>query len=84
MKSAEKAKYQNVVYRPRQPMAKGYVESFNDKFRRECLGLEIFYALTECRVVVDDWKRKYNHVRPHRSLGMQNPLEFARNQLNRG
>jgi len=68
---------------PGSPWQNGYVESFHDKFRRECLGREIFYTLTECRVVVNDWKRKYNQVRPHRSLGMQTPLEFARNQLNR-
>ena len=67
---------------PGSPWKNGYVESFHDKFRRKCLEREIFYTLTECRVVVNDWKRKYNQVRPHRSLGMQTPLEFARNQLN--
>jgi putative transposase len=68
---------------PGSPWQNGYVESFHDKFRRECLGREICYTLTECRVVVNDWKRKYNEVRPHRSLGMQTPWEFARNQSNR-
>ena len=67
---------------PSSPCQNVYVESFQCKFRRECLGREIFYTLTECRVVVDGWKRKYNQVRPHRSLGVQSPLEFARNQLN--
>jgi transposase InsO family protein len=65
---------------PGSPWQNGYVESFHDKFRRECLGREIFYTLSECRVVVKDWKWKYNHVRPHRSLGMQTPLEFADKQ----
>lgn len=59
------------------PWQNGYVESFHDKFRRECLGREIFYTLSECRVVVGDWRRKYNEVRPHRSLGMMTPNEFA-------
>lgn len=68
---------------PGSPWQNGYVESFHDKFRRECLGREIFYTLTECRVVVNDWKRKYNQVRPHRSLGMQTPVEFAKNHSNR-
>jgi putative transposase len=68
---------------PGSPWQNGYVESFHDKFRRECLGREIFSTLSECRVVVNDWKRKYNQVRPHRSLGMQTPLEFAWNQSNR-
>ena len=44
---------------------------------------KIFYTLTECRVVVNGWKRKYNQVRPHRSLGMQTSVEFARNHSNR-
>ena len=68
---------------PGNPWQNGYVESFHDKFRRECVGREIFYTLTERRVVVNDWKRKYNQVRPHRSLGMQTPVEFAKNHSNR-
>jgi len=62
------------------PWQNGYVESFHDKFRRECLGREIFYTLSECRVVVKDWLWKYNHQRPHRSLGMRTPNEFAEEQ----
>ena len=68
---------------PGNPWQNGYVESFHDKFRRECVGREIFYTLTERRVVVNDWKRKYNQVRPHRSFGMQTPVEFAKNHSNR-
>ena len=68
---------------PGSPWQNGYVESFHDKFRRECLGREIFYTLTDCWVVVNDWKRKYNQVRPHRSLGMLTPVEFAKNHSNR-
>ena len=59
----------------------GYVESFHDKFRRECLAREIFYTLSESRVVIGDWREKYNHVRPHRSLGMATPKEFAAKDL---
>ncbi|XOV69982.1 MAG: integrase core domain-containing protein [Verrucomicrobiota bacterium] len=58
------------------------MESFHDKFRRECLGREIFYTMSECRVVVKDWKWKYNQVCQHRSLGMQTPVEFAKNHSN--
>ena len=65
------------------PWQNGYAESFHDKFRGECLGREILYTLTECRVVVNDWKREYNQVRPHRYLGMQTPVEFAKNHSNR-
>lgn len=59
------------------PWQNGYVESFHDKFRRECLARELFYTLTEARVVIGDWQRKFNLVRPHRSLGMKTPVEYA-------
>lgn len=62
---------------PGSPWQNGYVESFHDKFRRECLAREIFYTLSESRVVIGDWREKYNHVRPHQSLGMATPKEFA-------
>lgn len=62
---------------PGSPWQNGYVESFHDKFRRECLAQDIFYTLSESRVVIADWRDKYNHVRPHRSLRMETPKEFA-------
>ena len=62
---------------PGSPWQNGYVESFHDKFRRECLARELFYTLGEARVVIGDWRMKYNIVRPHRSLGMKTPAEFA-------
>lgn len=63
------------------PWQNGYVESFHDKFRRECLARDKFYTLSESRVVIADWRDKYNHVRPHRSLGMATPKEFAAKEL---
>jgi transposase InsO family protein len=39
----------------------------------------MFYTLSECRVVIGDWRQKFNQIRPHRSLGMQTPQEFASN-----
>lgn len=62
---------------PGSPWQNGYVESFHDKFRRECLARELFYTLSESRVVIADWRRKFNEVRPHRSLGMKTPKEFS-------
>ena len=63
---------------PASPWSRGRgMESFHDKFRRECLNREIFYTLGESRVVIGDWRRKFNQVRPHRSLGMKTPEEFA-------
>ena len=55
---------------PGSPWQNGYVESFHDKFRRECLARDIFYTLSESRVVIADWRDKYNYLRPHRSLRM--------------
>ncbi len=66
---------------PGSPWQNGYVESFHDKFRRECLARDIFYTLSESRVVIADWRDKYNHVRPHRSLRMETPKEFAAREL---
>lgn len=59
------------------PWQNGYVESFHDKFRRECLARELFFTLSEARVVIAAWRKKFNQVRPHRSLSMKTPEEFA-------
>ena len=61
------------------PWQNGYAESFNGRFRRECLNRELIYTLSEGRVVFEDWRRYYNHERPHRSLGLQTSAQFAKN-----
>ena len=66
------------------PWQNGYVESFHDKFRRECLARELFYTLSEAMVVIAVWRRKFNQIRPHRSLGMKTPEEFAFDLAPRG
>lgn len=43
---------------------------------------EVLYTLTEARVVLEDWRYKYNHLRPHRSLGYLTPLRFAQQEIN--
>jgi hypothetical protein len=53
------------------------------KFRRECLRRNMFYTLSESRVVIADWRQKFNEVRPHRSLGMHTPKEFTAERLPR-
>jgi hypothetical protein len=55
-------------------------ESFNARLREECLNREELWTLTEARVVIEDWRWKYNHVRPHRSLGYISPNEFAQDE----
>jgi len=66
------------------PWQNGYAESFNGRFRAECLNRELLYTLSESRVVFEDWRRYYNHERPHRSLGLQTPAKFAQSQLVEG
>lgn len=65
---------------PGSPWENGYIESFNARLREECLNREQLWTLTEARVVLEDWRWKYNHVRPHRSLGYITPLEFAQKE----
>jgi putative transposase len=58
---------------PGSPWENGYCESFNGKLRDECLNGEIFYSLKEARVVIEQWRKSYNTVRPHSSLGYRVP-----------
>lgn len=48
---------------PGQPWRNGYVESFNARVRDECLNINVFWSLTQARVVISDWKHDYNHRR---------------------
>lgn len=60
---------------PASPWQNGYIESFHDKFRDECLNQELFWTLAEARVVIEDWRYKYNNIRPHNSLGLRSPKQ---------
>ena len=51
----------------------GYIESFNGKLRDELLNREIFTTLTEAKILIEQWRREYNQVRPHSSLGYRPP-----------
>jgi putative transposase len=62
---------------PGKPWQNGVVESFNGKFRDECLSLEWFRSRAEAKVIIEQWRRHYNEVRPHSSLGYLTPAEFA-------
>lgn len=61
---------------PGKPWQNATNESFNDKFRDECLSLEWFRSRAEARVLIEAWRRHYNEVRPHSSLGYLTPREF--------
>ena len=58
---------------PGSPWENGYVESFNGKFRDECLNREIFDTVLEAKVLIERWRREYNQVWPHSALGCQAP-----------
>jgi putative transposase len=62
---------------PGKPWQNGAAESFNGKFRDECLSLEWFRSRAEAKVVIEAWRRHYNEVRPHSSLGYLTPAEFV-------
>jgi transposase InsO family protein len=62
---------------PGSPWENGYVESFNGKLRDELLNAEIFDTLNEAKVLIEYWRREYNHCRPHSSLGYRPPAPEA-------
>jgi len=70
--------------RPGKPIENAYVESFNGKFRDECLNEHWFQSVAEAQVVIEIWRRDYNEVRPHSSLGNVPPGTFAAAQSARG
>ena len=61
---------------PGKPWQNGMDESFNGKFRDECLSLEWFRSRAEAKVLIEVWRQHYNQVRPHSSLGYLTPYEF--------
>ena len=63
---------------PGSPWENGYVESFNGKLRDELLNREIFTTLTEVKVLIEQWRKEYNQVRPHSSLGYRPPAPETR------
>lgn len=58
---------------PGSPWENGYIESFNARLRDELLNGEIFYSLREAQIVIESWRRHYNAIRPHASLGYRAP-----------
>jgi putative transposase len=65
---------------PGKPWQNGVNESFNGKFRDECLSMEWFRNRAEATAVISSWRQHYNEVRPHSRLGNKTPGEFARQQ----
>ena len=71
---------------PGKPWQNGTNESFNGKFRDECLSVEWFRSRREAQVIIETWRRHYNAVRPHSSLDYLTPIEFKQQHqfTNRG
>lgn len=65
------------LIQPGKPTQNAYIESFNGKFRDECLNEHWFTSLAKARVRIASWRRDYNEVRPHSSLENLTPAEFA-------
>jgi putative transposase len=70
-------KIETALIDPGKPWQNGSNESFNGKFRDECLGMQWFQNRVDAKVLIEAWRREYNEVRPHSSLGQLTPAEFA-------
>jgi putative transposase len=88
-KTMDRWAYENGVEldfsRPGKPTDNAQVESFNGRFREECLNAHWFLSLEDAKSKIEAWRRYYNEVRPHSALGWLTPADFARQQEgNRG
>jgi putative transposase len=63
--------------RPGKPTDNAIIESFNGKFREECLDQHWFISLEEAIQIVNSWRHDYNHDRPHSALGNKSPITFS-------
>jgi transposase InsO family protein len=73
----KKSGVQTLYIAPGSPWENAYLESFNSRLRDELLNVEVFGNLREARVLVEDYRRRYNHHRPHSSLNYATPAAFA-------
>jgi len=68
---------------PGKPTQNAYIESFNGKFRDECLNQHWFSTINEAKMIINNWRENYNVERPHSSLGYLPPRAFMRNNNNK-
>ncbi|SNU82175.1 transposase [Pandoraea sputorum] len=78
LKWAVKERIETALIDPGKPWQNGTSESFNGKFRDECLAMEWFRNRIEAKIAIEDWRTHYNEVRPHSSLQYLTPTEFRR------
>jgi putative transposase len=81
-KAVEQWAYENGVdwcfIEPGKPIENAYIESFNARFRDECLNENWFTSLGDARQKIEEWRQDYNQRRPHSSLGYRTPDEFRK------
>ena len=65
---------------PGKPVENAYIESFNGRFRDECLNENWFMSMHDARKIIEDWRIDYNHERPHSSLNYLTPEEFIQKE----
>ena len=70
-------KVETLFIEPGSPWENGYIESFNRKLRDELLNREMFMTIEEAKVLIEQWRREYNQVRPHSALGCRPPAPEA-------
>ena len=63
---------------PGSPWENGYIESFNGKLRDELLNREVFYTLAEAEILIEQWRKEYNQIRPHSALHYRPPAPEAK------
>jgi putative transposase len=86
-KALDKWAYDNKVIldfsRPGKPTDNPFIESFNGKFRDECLSVNWFLSLQDAQEKIEAWRWEYNHLRPHSSLNNFTPIEIIEQSINR-
>ena len=65
------------LIQPGKPTQNGFIESFNGRFRDECLNEHWFSDIVRARKIINDWRQDYNECRPHSTLNYQTPSEFS-------
>ena len=75
---AEQREVPLIYIQPGKPVQNSYIESFNGRFRDECLNANWFENLADARRKIECWRQDYNQARPHSSLAYRTPEEFAR------